>query len=398
MNEPRAILTKRRLSSKVKDPDAALTSTTFTYQGQLKDANGPVTGAFDFQFVLYLAQAGGERLGASEMVDVVLTNGMFSFKLDFGRAAFEAKESWLEIGVRPSGGAEPYTVLFPRQKLTPTPYAIFAQHEQWGLIGVPVGFTDRAVIDKLTSVSTTEEVASKSSVEAQPTAKLEPPKEPSHAAEPAGGRMEITGTDDPLLLINHTGTSGSPAIWFQQDGATKAYLWWNKDTSRLNLGTPTTNPIMSLQDNGNVGIGTTTPASTLDIRTAQDGLRISGYQPFLTLTDTNSGRRGRIQSANGILGFQTEGDIANHLLSSVEIEDAPDAKTPRLLVRAQNGLETVGYQPFLTLSDSNAGYAHIRIQDVGGDMNFQTHSATTNPAGGSVMYIKDGTGNVGIGT
>ncbi|MBI3949431.1 MAG: hypothetical protein HY314_03145, partial [Acidobacteria bacterium] len=107
--------------SKAKDPDAALTATAFTYQGQLKDASGPVTGAFDFQFILYSAQADGERLGASEMKDVALTNGLFRFKLDFGRGAVEAQEHWLEIAVRHADSRESYTVLSPRQKLTSTP-------------------------------------------------------------------------------------------------------------------------------------------------------------------------------------------------------------------------------------------------------------------------------------
>lgn len=114
--------------------------TAFTYQGQLKDSSGPVNGSFDFQFTLYSAQTGGEQLGSIDIEDLALTNGLFSVQLDFGRAVLEAKEGWLEIGVRPGGSTEPYTVLFPRQKLTPTPYAIFAQHEQWSLIGVPVGF------------------------------------------------------------------------------------------------------------------------------------------------------------------------------------------------------------------------------------------------------------------
>jgi hypothetical protein len=114
--------------------------TAFTYQGQLKDASGPVSGSFDLQFTLYSAQTGGEKLGSIEIEDLALTNGLFNVRLDFGRTVFEAKEGWLEIGVRPGGSTEPYTVLFPRQKLTPTPYAIFAQHEQWSLIGVLVGF------------------------------------------------------------------------------------------------------------------------------------------------------------------------------------------------------------------------------------------------------------------
>lgn len=116
--------------------------TAFTYQGQLKDSSGPVTGTYDFRFTLYSAQTEGENLGSIEIEDLVLTNGLFSVQLDFGRSVIEVKESWLEIGVRLGGSREPYIMLFPRQKLTPTPYAIFAQHEPWSLIGVPVGLAD----------------------------------------------------------------------------------------------------------------------------------------------------------------------------------------------------------------------------------------------------------------
>ncbi|MBI3951711.1 MAG: hypothetical protein HY314_14780 [Acidobacteria bacterium] len=129
--------------------------TAFTYQGQLKDAAGPVNGAYDLQFILYSAQTGGEKLGSIDIEDLALSNGLFSVRLDFGQTVLEAKEGWLEIGVRPGGSAGPYTVLFPRQKLTPTPYAIFAQHEQWSLIGVPVGFA--GVRDKNTDIISLDE-------------------------------------------------------------------------------------------------------------------------------------------------------------------------------------------------------------------------------------------------
>ncbi len=58
------------------------------------------------------------------------------------------------------------------------------------------------------------------------------------------------GRGDPLLLLVHQGPTGNPALWFQQDGVTKAYVWWDQLNNRLNLGTPTTNPILSLQDGG----------------------------------------------------------------------------------------------------------------------------------------------------
>lgn len=59
-----------------------------------------------------------------------------------------------------------------------------------------------------------------------------------------------------------------------------------------------------------MGIGTSTPTSKLEIAAA-DALRITGYQPFLTLTDTNAGNaRGRIQSAAGDIFIYTESSIA----------------------------------------------------------------------------------------
>jgi hypothetical protein len=68
----------------------------------------------------------------------------------------------------------------------------------------------------------------------------------------------------------------------------------------------------------------------------------------------------------------------------------------RVDILAQDALNMIGYQPFLTLTDSNAGWARARIQNVNGGLNFQTHYLTQ--VGGSAMYIQNGTQNVGIGT
>jgi hypothetical protein len=66
------------------------------------------------------------------------------------------------------------------------------------------------------------------------------------------GTTSVQGSSDPLFVIDHTGGSGNPALWFKQDGAAKAFIWWDQKNSVLNLGTPVTNPVVSIQDNGNV--------------------------------------------------------------------------------------------------------------------------------------------------
>jgi hypothetical protein len=65
-----------------------------------------------------------------------------------------------------------------------------------------------------------------------------------------GAELEVRGGGDPLLLIDHIGGSGNPALWFQQDGAAKAFMWWDQANGRLNLGAPAANPIVSFQNDG----------------------------------------------------------------------------------------------------------------------------------------------------
>lgn len=73
---------------------------------------------------------------------------------------------------------------------------------------------------------------------------------------------------------------------------------------------------MVISDSGRVGLGTTTPASRLDIA-AQDGLRVFGFQPFLTLTDTSAGNaRTRLASAGGSFHFFTEPSFATGVPSA----------------------------------------------------------------------------------
>jgi len=102
--------------------------TAFTYQGQLQDGGVPANGDYDFQFSLYNAAAGGTQIGTTLTKHAVsVSGGLFTVQLDFGNV-FGVNQRFLEIRVRPVGGS--FTLLDPRQLLTPAPVAQFALKAQ----------------------------------------------------------------------------------------------------------------------------------------------------------------------------------------------------------------------------------------------------------------------------
>ena len=69
-----------------------------------------------------------------------------------------------------------------------------------------------------------------------------------------------------------------------------------------------------------MGIGTFSPTSRVEIA-AQDGLAITGFQPFMTLRDTGAGgARAVISTGNGDIGFYSNGALARQF-PSVLIKD-----------------------------------------------------------------------------
>jgi hypothetical protein len=99
--------------------------TAFTYQGRLNEGANSAAGNYDLTFSLYSVISGAGQVGvAVTNTATVISNGLFTVTLDFG-SQFPGANRWLEIGVR-TNGANSFTALLPRQKLTPAPYAMFA--------------------------------------------------------------------------------------------------------------------------------------------------------------------------------------------------------------------------------------------------------------------------------
>jgi hypothetical protein len=179
-----------------------------------------------------------------------------------------------------------------------------------------------------------------------------------------------------------------------------AQAQWVQNTNTKNI---TTNSTFNANSNARVGIGTINPTSKLEI-VGQDGLKISGYEPFMTFFDGNSNLTGRIQSAHGDMAF-FKGDAAGNYVPQMVIKDngnigigyaAPESK---LDIAAQDGLRIFGYQPFMTLLDNNT-YHSARIQAANGDIIFYRGIAnwTTGKYDFSSQMVIKNNGNVGIGT
>jgi len=101
--------------------------TAFTYQGRLNNTGNPANGLYDIRAGLYASGSGGALISALYTNSAVpVSNGLFTITLDFG-SLFDGTPYWLQIGVRTNGGGASFTPLSPRQELTPTPYAIFAE-------------------------------------------------------------------------------------------------------------------------------------------------------------------------------------------------------------------------------------------------------------------------------
>ncbi len=110
-------------------PHAFAQATSFTYQGELRDAGSLASGVYDMRFRVYNADTGGAYYIPEVCVnDVVVADGRFSVILDVPAAFAADTVRYLEVHVRPDSGlgcsnSSGYTALSPRQPITSAPRA-----------------------------------------------------------------------------------------------------------------------------------------------------------------------------------------------------------------------------------------------------------------------------------
>jgi len=124
-------------------PIARGQTTAFTYQGRLNDGGPPANGSYDLQFTLFDSGTNGNQLGPIlTNTATLVSNGLFTATLDFG-GQFTGGDRWLELAVATNASGY-FVTLSPRQRLTPSPYAITANSVLPG--GIPAGVYTNAVV------------------------------------------------------------------------------------------------------------------------------------------------------------------------------------------------------------------------------------------------------------
>jgi hypothetical protein len=116
------------LTLAVSSRHASAQGTAFTYQGQLLDGQNPANGVYNLEFLLYNVSTGGSAIaGPVTSSGISVSNGLFTVVLDFGTGIFNGTTHWLQIGVETNGGGS-FTLLSPRQQLTPAPYSVYSEN------------------------------------------------------------------------------------------------------------------------------------------------------------------------------------------------------------------------------------------------------------------------------
>lgn len=241
---------------------AAPMGTALTYQGRLTDEGLPANGTYDFEFKVFDASTGGTQLNNPEFKNNVSVNdGYFTVELDFGAGIFTGNARWLEIAVRPGNSSDAFDPLPERQKLTPTPYAMYAKKASLadgvvGGIGIN-GAGTSGLLAKFSDIDTIDD-----SVIYQSGTKIGIGTTNPGSCLSVDGIIEAIngGFKFPDGSIQTTASTGGTSLW-QQNGSDIYF------------------------DSGNVGIGTTTPSTPLAVMSI--GERAGLFQSDLASTDTH---------------------------------------------------------------------------------------------------------------
>ncbi|MCX7688828.1 MAG: hypothetical protein N2045_12750 [Fimbriimonadales bacterium] len=241
-------------------PLALACAQPFTYQGLLKDGGNPANGNYQMTFRLFNAATGGTALGTVGPLTVPVNNGLFSVELNFPASIWNGETRYLEIQV----GS---TVLTPRVKINPTPYASTLRMFESG-----TNNPDRMVIAHSPPFTNWglqyQDVGDKFNFLAGGTPVM---------TVDLGTQCVGINNSSPIAPLSFANALGNKiAFWGNPDatqygiGLQSGLLQIYCDTSAASIAFGRGNSaafteVMRITGGGNVGIGTNNPAARLDI-------------------------------------------------------------------------------------------------------------------------------------
>ena len=293
--------------------------TAFTYQGQLLDKGQPAHGSYDLTFTAFKASTGNSVEGALTNTGVAVSNGLFTTMLDFGGVP-DGRLFWLELGVR-SNGVGSFTTVSPRQAVTPTPYALFANTAS-NLVGrLPVGqligplglaqLPAEVVTNAASGVNLTGTFIGNASGlsalnAAQLTGTVADARLSSNVAWRAGGNAfsgdqtisgnvgfsdpatSLTfpatgGANTPMIQMFASGTKNADRMVIAHSGALSNWgLQYQNASHQFNFLGQGKSAMTVLLQSGRAGIGKTNPATALDVAGTVTATAFAGNGAGLT--------------------------------------------------------------------------------------------------------------------
>ena len=293
-------------------------SSSFTYQGRLTDGGTAADGNYDLQFALWDSLSGGTQIGSTQTLNTVaVSNGVFTVSLDFGASSFPGANRFLEIRARQTGSTG-FIILEPRQQVTATPYAVRSdsagsadtatsamtatnatnattatnatqlggvaatQYVQTGDSRLSDARTPTAGSSNYVQNSTNQQLGTNFNISGNGTlgGNLIANGKIGIGASSPLRPLQIGPSINSLFTFEPMDTSPNAGyIRFGDNTGWKLHIGRSREKSAANggtLNTGTTGALMTIQDNGAVGIGVTSPTFRLHVvDPANTGLRVT---------------------------------------------------------------------------------------------------------------------------